>query len=82
MTEDHSEDLTPQSGVVVDKDVVKEALSELLNETPAFKRFMAKTPQDSTKAGNSSKQKDIPDENPPNPPPTDAPQPEPGMLKW
>ena len=44
--------------VIVDKTVVKEALSELLQEFPAFRDFMAK-PR-ATKLGNSSSQVDIP----------------------
>ena len=61
-----SEGEDPMSGsderVIVDKKVIKEALSKLLQEIPAFRDFMAR-PR-AIKLGNSSTQVDIPEENP------------------
>ena len=43
MASDDSHQETLSGGVTLDKTVVKEALSELLNEVPAFKAFLAKS---------------------------------------
>ena len=63
------EDIPPanKEAVVVSIEVVKEALSELLNETPAFRAFLTKQtpPSDPHKRGNSSKTPDPPIESPP-----------------
>ena len=39
---DQDPQANPPQRVSLDKDMVKEALSELLNETPAFRQFLTK----------------------------------------